>query len=626
MEAKQRKLSFRYLVQKYAWPFRGLIFSLVIVTLLANIITTAQPIALAGVLNIIMKPTETKSDGPSSKLGPSNKLLDLNNLGSRVVKGVSGYAGSTWNAMILLLAFYVFFVVIATGLNYLATVLSIYIESRATRLITNDLLSHILSLNLDFFNKQKSGELISRIMIDARDTANGVGPLVRSLFHQGILIIIYSYYLFSTNAYLTIGAFLLILAQFGLTELVKRPTGKMIYLRADIRAEFSNILHEIFTSFRVVKSFGGEKFELQRVNKGIENLTRADVKVGVMKQLGEESRSILDALAMVGIVAIASIQLMKGTLTLQGFALFVLVGQMLITPINKFAVNVYWTQALIASYRKIDEILKVKPNIVDGPITKKDFKSSIEIRNVSFSYGHGLVLKEVSFAVKKGEIVAIVGPSGAGKSTLVDLVMRFYNPTEGDIYIDKVNLKEIKYDEYRRIFGVVSQRNQLFNDTVRNNIVYGRDYLKDEDVIRAAKVANAHEFIMELPRGYDTLVGEKGIFLSGGQCQRIAIARAVVSGPYILILDEATSSLDSESERQVQMAIDKVLENSTAIVIAHRLSTILHAHKIIVLQKGKIEAIGKHEELLLKSPTYKVLYSLQFASVKINGEEKLGTV
>jgi ABC-type multidrug transport system fused ATPase/permease subunit len=186
--------------------------------------------------------------------------------------------------------------------------------------------------------------------------------------------------------------------------------------------------------------------------------------------------------------------------------------------------------------------------------------------------------------------------------------------------MDKVNLKEIQYDEYRKIFGVVPQRNTLFNDTVKNNIAYGRQYLSEEEIIKAAEIANAHKFIMELPQGYDTFVGEKGVLLSGGQCQRIAIARAIVFKPEILILDEATSSLDSESEKQVQMAVDKVLENATAIVIAHRLSTILHAHKIVVLNNGCIEAIGNHAELLLKSFTYKLLYDLQFRNIKINGE------
>ena len=614
---KTNRLSLGRLLHTYTWPFRKAIVLLIFLTLITNFIVTLQPIALSGVMHIIAGQLGTASPQAGTK------LLDLNHLGSRVTGILLNYSHNKLNAIFILLAIYILIVILSTAFRYLAYLLGLSIETRAIKLMTVDLFKHLLSLNMDFFNHQKSGEIMSRFTNDIRATANGIGPLVGSLLHHSILIIVYSCYLFSTNISLTICAFFLILTQFALTEFIKRPIGRSIAVRLEKSGNFMNLLHEAFTSMRVIKLFGGEGYELNRVEEGVDDVVKGDIRVGLIKQGSEESRGILDSFAMAGIVLIAAQQLMKGTLALEGFALFIFVGQLLITPINKLAVNVSWTQALLASYARIDEMLKVEPNIADGHLAKSGFDKAIEINNLSFSYGHNLVLEDVSFEVKKGEIVAIVGPSGAGKSTLVDLILRFYDPEQGSISIDGLNLRELKFAEYRRLFGVVSQRNILFNDTVRNNIIYGRQSLGDKEVIEAAKIANAHDFILELPAGYDTLVGEKGVLLSGGQCQRLAIARAVVSQPQILILDEATSSLDSESEKQVQLAIDRVLENSTAIVIAHRLSTILHAHKIVVLQKGSIEAIARHEELLVKSPTYQVLYNLQFRDVRLNGEKIL---
>ena len=236
----------------------------------------------------------------------------------------------------------------------------------------------------------------------------------------------------------------------------------------------------------------------------------------------------------------------------------------------------------------------------------------IKLENVSFAYDKKKVLEGINLSVFKGEIVAFVGPSGAGKSTLADLILRFYDPTEGSITIDGRDLRTLRQSGYRRLFGVVSQEALLFNAAVAENISYGRTEISESDIIRAAQIANAHEFIVDLPQGYDTFVGDRGIHLSGGQRQRIAIARAVVASPQILILDEATSALDSESEKLVQEAIDRVIENTTAIIIAHRLSTVMHADKIIVLDEGRIIDQGRHSELLQRCALYRRVCELQF--------------
>src|SRR5437773_1956583 len=272
-----------------------------------------------------------------------------------------------------------------------------------------------------------------------------------------------------------------------------------------------------------------------------------------------------------------------------------------------------------AASSRIDGLLQLEPELTDGPETITEFRERIVLRDVTFNYGGEPVLSGVSVEIKKGEVVALVGPSGAGKSTLADLILRLYDPLRGAITIDGRDLRTLRQAPYRRLFGVVSQEALLFHARIRENIAYGRDGLSDAEIIRAAQIANAHAFVSEFPDGYDTVVGDRGVRLSGGQRQRIAIARAIVGRPQILILDEATSSLDSESERLVQQAIDRVIEGTTSIVIAHRLSTVLHADKIVVVNRGTVEAVGTHAELLTTNEIYARLYRLQFAEVEALG-------
>ncbi|TBR15796.1 ABC transporter ATP-binding protein [bacterium] len=617
-DKKIKEVSLGHLVKAYAWPLRKIIFVLIFVTLLGNFLSAARPIVLAGIMNIMIEQKQLDT----SPAKPSGKFLDLNNIGHKVLDVISGYSHSKWDSLLILAGIFILLEIISAFFQYGGFLLASYIETQALKLIQTDIIKHLLSLNMSFFNHQKTGDLMSRIMQDAKSTANGIGPTIRGLFYHTILIILYSSYLLSTNVLLTVVAVVLILFQFGLTEIIKRPTRSTIRKMLDKTSDLSNMLHETFTSMRVIKSFGCENYELGKLQKGINASVKAEIKTNVVKHVQEPTRSILDAFAMIGIILIAAQQVLIGNLTIQGFALFIFVGGLLVQPINGLAVTVSWWQSLLASYTRIYQIFQNKPQVVDGKLVKNNFSKNIKIDGVSFSYGNANVLDNISFEVKKGEIVAIVGPSGAGKSTLVDLILRLYDPTGGVIYIDGMRLGELSHVEYRRIFGVVPQQNILFNDTVKNNILYGRFDLTDDDVIRAAKIANADEFIMQLPDGYNTLVGERGVLLSGGQCQRIAIARAVVAKPQILIFDEATSSLDTDSEKQVQTAIDRVLEGSTAIAIAHRLSTILHADKIVVLSQGKIEAIGKHQELLKISPTYLRLYNLQFEMGKMQPEKQ----
>jgi subfamily B ATP-binding cassette protein MsbA len=295
------------------------------------------------------------------------------------------------------------------------------------------------------------------------------------------------------------------------------------------------------------------------------------------------------------------------------FVLFLYVGRVILIQIGRLGTAWVEIQALLASSTRVTELLEIPPDVPDGAESIDDFRDRLALRGVTFAYGDDdIVLDDIDLEIRRGEIVAVVGPSGIGKSTLADLVLRFYDPQQGVVTIDGRDIRRLRQSSYRALFGVVSQDAVLFNMTIRENIAHGRETLTDADIVAAARTANAHDFITEFPQGYDTVVAERGVRLSGGQRQRIAIARAIVGRPRILILDEATSSLDSESERLVQDAIDRVIVGSTSIVIAHRLSTVLHADRIVVLNERRIEAVAPHAQLLESSPTYSRLYHLQF--------------
>jgi subfamily B ATP-binding cassette protein MsbA len=331
-------------------------------------------------------------------------------------------------------------------------------------------------------------------------------------------------------------------------------------------------------------------------------------------ELASPVSEILGVMIIVGIIFFGgSLVLKEGSLEPEVFITFLAVFSMIIQPAKNFSNGITSLQRGSASADRIFSVVDTKPEIRSKPnaTTLKEFKDSIEFRNVSFAYEKEFVLKNISFVIEKGTTIALVGPSGGGKSTLADLIPRFYDPSSGEVLLDGIALTEYELESMRKQIGVVTQESILFNDTIFNNIAFGMDQVSEEAVIHAAKVANAHEFIMQTEDRYDTLIGERGSKLSGGQRQRLSIARAVLKNPPILILDEATSALDSESERLVQDALTNLMKNRTSIVIAHRLSTIQHANEILVIQQGEIVERGNHEDLVNENGLYKKLIEIQ---------------
>ena len=597
---------FRWLVSRYATRQIGAIALVSTFALATNLLTVIQPMILAAVLSNLVGPSEGTVPADAS-------WLDLNYLGARVTSWLSG--GEAVDADSLLLLFGVLFLVQVASVavtTYGAEYGAVWLRLRFTTLIQFDVMKHLLSQDISFFTKEKSGSLISRLTRDAGNAAEGLSRFISRMIHYTVQITVYSLYLISTSIWLTVGAVVLLLVQSGLTELLRRPTRRLVREETDSAAAYSTALHESFLGVRITKSFGVEAFEFSRLKAVLELFVRSILHRARFEKLELPARSILDALAVVGVFVIGISQMRSGELNLQGLLLFIYVGRLLVVPINGVATNLLLVEAMKAAYDRINDLLSIKPHVSDGAVKKTTFDHSIRFSDVSFSYDGHPALRAISIEIKKQEFVAVVGPSGAGKSTFVDLVLRLYDPSSGEIFVDGVDLKTLRFAEYRRLFGVVPQETLLFNDTIRQNIRYGRSYVSEEDIYSAARVANIHEFIMSLPNRYDTVIGERGLRLSGGERQRVSIARALAHKPQVLILDEATSSLDSESERLVQQSIDQVVATTTAIVIAHRLSTVLHADRIIVLANGEIESVGTNDSLLATSATYQTLHRLQF--------------
>jgi len=608
---------FLWLLRKYLAPYWQAVALLLLLTYLATALAALFPILMAPILDLALGAPLAP---PSGEAGVAVGELSLKNLGTAFFHWFGIQAVEhRFRAIVILCLVYV-----ATGLlkglldfaNYL---LALWIRVRAGAAVQLDLFRHLLGLSLGFFTKQRTGELVSRLDTDTHAATGGLETIVGTVLTAPLLIAFYGYLLVRTSPKLVVAALGALLLHYGLTRLVRGPIRRLATDQFSAFADLVARFQEAILSIRVVKSFAAELFEVARAARAIREVLRVNVKYGFWKHVEEPARVVVNYFVEGAILLVAAYELLAGRLAAPTFFLFLYVGRAVMSQISLLNGAYTQIQATLAASSRLSELFAEVPEVKDGPGIIGSFEDRIVLKKVSFSYGGDLVLDRVSFEIRKGEVVALFGPSGVGKSTLADLVLRLYDPTDGIITIDGRDLRTLKQDSYRKLFGVVSQEALLFNTTIRENIAYGREAVSDADIVRAAKIANAHDFVMELPHGYETLVGDRGIRLSGGQRQRIAIARAIVGNPPILILDEATSSLDSESERLVQQAIDRVIEGATSMIIAHRLSTVLHADKIVVMGRGGIEAIGRHADLLATNETYGRLYRLQFAEAESLG-------
>jgi subfamily B ATP-binding cassette protein MsbA len=500
--------------------------------------------------------------------------------------------------------------------NYGQAYLMSYAGNRVIKNIRDGLYRHLVLMPVGFYTRHSTGQLISRVLNDVGTMQMSVSTLVKNIFQQILTLIALTVVVFYQDWRMAIIAVLVLpLAYYPIMRLGRRLRSLGRSNREKI-ADISSILQETFSGIRAIKAFGMEEFETERFKEKGQGYLK-----NIMKSV-RLSEGISPLMELVGSLGVSLIiwyggsRVIHGQMTVGAFTSFMAACWMMYAPLRSLGTANNTLQQTLASAERVFEIMDAETEQVHEGV-KEDLPvvcREIEFKNVSFQYEDTRVetLSNINLRIKAGEMLAIVGSSGSGKTSLVNLLPRFYHPTEGAILMDGTDIRQVRLNSLRRQIGIVSQETFLFDDTVRNNIAYG---LKDpslDKIIEAAKAAYAHSFIMKMPQGYDTQIGERGVKLSGGEKQRLAIARALLKNPPILVLDEATSSLDTESEYMVQQALANLMKGRTTFVIAHRLSTIQNAHRIVVIDQGRIVEMGRHEELLKTKGVYHRLYQMQF--------------
>ncbi|MCK6467844.1 MAG: ABC transporter ATP-binding protein/permease [Candidatus Brocadia sinica] len=487
--------------------------------------------------------------------------------------------------------------------------------------IRNKVCDHLLPQPLSFFENRKSGDLLSRLTNDIAVTQSGLTVLFDEILLQPLKLICgltLAFYFSWKLSLLTLIAFPVIFIPVLIMgkKIKKHGKGSLRHL-----SDLTDALREMFAGIRIVKAFKMEAEESREIHDISDRFFRKRLKMVKAKAINTSTSEFVYALGLAVLIILGGYVVVSKKITpgeLGGF--ITAIGFMVITTVKKLAKSYASLQESLAGVNRVFELFTIEPTIKDhaGAVTLKHVEEGISFKDVSFSYENSeeFVLKDINLTIRKGEILAIVGKSGAGKSTLVNLIPRFYDPVKGAIEIDGIDIRKIKHESLLTHIAIVSQQTFLFNRSLRENILYGRRDATIEEIYAAARSANIHEFIMSLPKGYDTVVGELGVKLSGGQRQRIAIARAILKNAPILLLDEATSSLDYESEKLVQDALNNLIAGKTTIIVAHRLSTIQHCDRIIVMQNGHIVETGSHDSLMSGEGEYKRVYQLHFDTLQ----------
>ncbi len=596
---------------KYLRPYRRNVFLYFLFILLSVLFSVISITMLFPFLQIIFNGDKLVTIKPALTFSSTSVINTLQYYLSKII-----IEHDKLFALSLVCVFIIFAILIKNAAVYMSYYVMSPMRNGMLMQLKNNLYDKILTLPIGFFTEQKKGDLMSRMTNDMSDLEVAVTNTMDGLIKEPVNIIFFLGFLVFLSPQLSLVLLVLLPIAGFIIGKISKSLKKQSNTAAEKNSDGLSILEETLSGMRIIKAFTAEKFIQNKFLSVNDELFHVKNKMNFKRDLASPVSEVL------GIIVLCVILWFGGRLILENknfglngaaFIMYIAIFSQIINPSKSLSTAFYNMQRGTAALRRIEEILQSTNTIVDKPNALKlaHFGSTIEFKNVSFAYNDVVILKDINLKIEKGKTVALVGSSGAGKSTLADLVPRFHDVSSGELLIDGINIKDYSLESVRNQISVVTQDPILFNDTIANNILLGKQDAPYEEMEEAAKVANAYNFIKQKEEGFETNIGDRGSKLSGGERQRLTIARALLKNPPILILDEATSSLDTESERLVQDAINNMMKNRTSIVIAHRLSTIRHADEIIVLQKGSIVERGSHEELLAIDGMYRKLIEMQ---------------
>ena len=596
----------------YVLPYKRQAFLNVFFNILYSLFSALSFVALIPMLDVLFGKAQPITEAPVY----SGNLLDLGSYGKAYLNykvGTLAGENTIW-ALAIVIALVLSLFLLKNLFSYLASFFITYLRNGVLKDLRNNLYKKIVNQPIAFFSDQRKGDIMSRMIGDVNEVQNSMLSALESFIREPLTIIFSILVMLGISVKLTLFTFIFIPIAAAVISKIGKSLKKNSIAVQQEQGRFLSLIEETIGGLRVIKAFNAESIFSKRFADSSQTFNRLSNKVMNRQNLGSPMSEFL------GILMIAVLLWFGGSLvlvdkTLEGtqFIAFMGLAYNILTPAKAISKASYDMRRGNAAAERILEILDYDNPIKEreNPVVIKDFTTAITINNVTFAYAEQPVLTNFSLEVPKGKTVALVGQSGSGKSTIANLITRFYDVNEGAILIDGMDVKDMQTASLRKLIGVVSQDSILFNDTIKNNLLIGKPDATDEELITAAKIANAYEFINDLPEGFDTNIGDAGSKLSGGQKQRLSIARAVLKNPPIMVLDEATSALDTESERLVQNALENMMKHRTSIVIAHRLSTIQNADLIVVMQKGRIVEQGTHSELIQKNGMYKRLVEMQ---------------
>lgn len=596
----------------YLLPYKRQAFLNVFFNILYSLFSALSFVALIPMLDVLFGKAQPITEAPVY----SGNLLDLGSYGKAYLNyKVGNLAGENmiW-ALGIVIALVISLFLLKNMFSYLASYFITYLRNGVLRDLRDSFYKKIVHQPIAFFSEQRKGDIMSRMVGDVNEVQNSMLSAMEAFIREPLTIIFSILVMLGISVKLTLFTFIFIPIAGAVISKIGKSLKKNSIAVQQEQGRFLSLIEETVGGLRVIKAFNAESIFSKRFADSSQTFNRLSNKVMNRQNLGSPMSEFL------GILMIAVLLWFGGSLvlvdkTLEGtqFIAFMGLAYNILTPAKAISRASYDMRRGNAAAERILEILDYDNPIKEreNPVVIKDFTTAITLNNVTFAYAEQPVLTNFSLEVSKGKTVALVGQSGSGKSTIANLITRFYDVNQGAILIDGVDVKDMQTASLRKLIGVVSQDSILFNDTIKNNLLIGKPDATDEELITAAKIANAYEFINDLPEGFDTNIGDAGSKLSGGQKQRLSIARAVLKNPPIMVLDEATSALDTESERLVQNALENMMKHRTSIVIAHRLSTIQNADLIVVMQKGRIVEQGTHSELIQKNGMYKRLVEMQ---------------